>query len=109
MGIFINQAVYRIDIENQLIGITIKMEISSNNTFNVHLFFTMGMEHSYLNRYKIFLAKYFSKCSLPEIVKYEKVSNRHKYRTVRISKSLTCIQVPLAFNEYSFNKQSGKV
>lgn len=109
VGIFINQAVYRVDIEKQLIDITNKMEISSNKTFNVYLFFFMRIEHSYLNPYKIFLAKYFSKCSLPEIVKYKKVLNRHKYRTVRISKLLTCIQVSLALNEYSFNKHSGKV
>lgn len=109
VGIFINQAVYRVDIENHLIDLTTKMEILSNKTFNVHLFFFMRIEHSYINPYKIFLANYFSTCSLPEIVKYKKVLNRHKYRTVRISKLLTCIQVPLALNEYSFNNQLGKV
>lgn len=49
---------------------------------------------------------YFTRCTLPEFVKYQVLQKRQTYKTVRISKLLTCIQVALEFGEYRVDKQS---
>lgn len=109
VGIFIKRVVDRVDIENRLIAIATKMTISQNETFDLHLSFTMRTNQLPYNPYKIYLAEYFSRCTLPELVKYQAVADRQNYRIVRISKLLTCVQVLLEFDEYSIDKQSRKL
>lgn len=55
----------------------------------------MRLERFHFNPYKIYQAEYFSRCTLQERVNNKVVENRQKYRTVRVSKRLTCIQVLL--------------
>lgn len=109
VGIFIKRVVDRVDIENRLIAIATKMTISQNETFDLHLSFTMRTNQLPYNPYKIYLAEYFSRCTLPELVKYQAVADRQNYRIVRISKLLTCVQVLLEFDEYSIDKPSRKL
>lgn len=42
-------------------------------------------------------------------MKYQVVADRQHYRIVRISKLLTCVQVPLEYDEYLVDQQSGKL
>ncbi|XP_052687425.1 uncharacterized protein LOC128166354 [Crassostrea angulata] len=109
VGIFIKHAVKRVDIEMLLIAFTTKMAISGNGTFNLHLSLKMRMNQLPYNPFKIFLSQYFSRCTLPEFPKYQIEQNRQKYKTVRISKLLTCVQVPLEFGEYHLDNQSRKL
>lgn len=106
VGIFIKHAVKRVDIEMLIIAIKNKMAISRNETFNLHFSFNMHQNRLHYNPFKIYLTKYFSRCTLPEFVKYQVVQKRQKYKTVRISKLLTCVQVALEFGEYRVDKQS---
>lgn len=112
VGIFIKQAVERVDIERRLFAITTKMVISRrevHSKFDLYLSLTMSTKQLYFNPYKIYLADYFLRCTLPPFVKYQVVANRQKYRTVRTSKLLTCVQVPLYFDEYRVDQQLGKL
>nr|XP_034317521.1 G-protein coupled receptor Mth2-like [Crassostrea gigas] len=110
VGFFIKQAVERVDFERQLFDIATKMKIFEiYPKFNLHLSLTMRTNQVHSNPYKIYLAEYFSRCTLPQFVKYQVVADRQHYRTVRISKLLTCVQVPLDFDEYRVNQQSGKL
>lgn len=69
----------------------------------------MHLERFHFNPYKIYQAEYFSRCTLQERVNNKVVENRQTYRTVRVSKRLTCIQVLLKFDEYHIDKHSGKL
>nr|XP_034311807.1 G-protein coupled receptor Mth2-like [Crassostrea gigas] len=112
VGIFIKQAVERVDIERRLFAITTKMVISRrevHSKFDLYLSLTMSTKQLYFNPYKIYLADYFLRCTLPPFVKYQVVANRQKYRTVRTSKLLTCVQVPLYFEEYRVDQQLRKL
>ncbi|XP_034304496.2 G-protein coupled receptor Mth2-like [Magallana gigas] len=109
VGLFIKRAVQRVNFEMLLIAFTTKMMISRNETVYLQFSFTKRISNLHFNPYKLYLAEYFSRCTLPEFVKYQVVANRQKYQTVWISKQLTCVQVSLDFDEYHLDKQSGKL
>lgn len=68
VGIFIKQAVERVDIEKQLISIATQLVISKKDTYYLHLSFSMRLDRFHFNPYKIYLAEYFSRCTLQERV-----------------------------------------
>lgn len=74
VGIFIKQAVERVDIERRLFAITTNMVISRkkvHSKFDLYLSLTMSTKQLYFNPYKIYLADYFLRCTLPPFVKYQ--------------------------------------
>lgn len=80
VGMFIEQAVERVDFEKQL--------IAKIDTYYLHVSFSMRLERFHFNPYKIYQAEYFSRCTLQERVNNKVVENRQKYRTVLVSKRL---------------------
>lgn len=88
VGMFIEQAVERVNFEKQLIAIATQLVISKIDTYYLHVSFSMRLERFHFNPYKIYQAEYFSRCTLQERVNNKVVENRQKYRTVLVSKRL---------------------
>lgn len=107
---FIEQAVERVDFEKQLIAIATQLVISKIDTYYLHVSFSMRLERFHFNPYKIYQAEYFSRCTLQERVNNKVVENRQTYRTVRVSKRMTCIQVLLQLmNTIQINSQGNQL
>lgn len=60
VGMFIEQAVEKVDFEKQLIAIATQLVISKIDTYYLHVSFSMRLEHFHFNPYKIYQAEYFS-------------------------------------------------
>lgn len=78
VGMFIEQAVEKVDFEKQLIAIATQLVISKIDTYYLHVSFSMRLEHFHFNPYKIYQAEYFSRCTLQERVNNKVVENRQK-------------------------------
>lgn len=107
MKIFVKHTVKRVDFEDRLIALTTKMNISTVEIS--HLSLTWRKEHYDFNPFNIHMAEYFSRCTVPVYFENNFVRDRHQYRTVRLSKVLTCVQIQIEPYEYSFDEVSGEL
>lgn len=76
VGMFIEQAVEKVDFEKQLIAIATQLVMSKIDTYYLHVSFSMHLERFHFNPYKIYQAEYFSRCTLQERVNNKVVENR---------------------------------